>query len=153
MLNTSRPCSHPVRTPEFTVCRRHKRHHLPGIYLASWLGYVQVLSLGVPPGHTHPLPVSNVPSDPLWLKSQCRFWVSSASPMKLTLVPFQPQDFLLPTSFFNLRPVTPSLVHSQLRVTLAVLLMDTLPEPATPQKLNNYSQSKQKIHQQPKQPP
>lgn len=134
-------------------CRRHKRHHLPGIYLACRLGHVQVLSLGVPLGHTHPLPVSNVPSDPLWFKSQCRFWASAASSMKLTLVPSAPQHFPLPTSLFNLHPVTPSLVHSQLRVTSAVLLMDTFPEPATSQKLNNYAQSKWKIHQQPKQLP
>lgn len=95
----------------------------------------------------------NVPSDPLWFKSQCRFWASAASPVKFTLVPPASQHFPLPTSLFNLCPVTPSLVHSQLRVTLTVLLMDTFPEPATSQKLNNYSQSKRKIHQQLKQLP
>lgn len=95
----------------------------------------------------------NVPSDPPWFKSQCRFWASAATLMKLTLVPPTSQHFPLPTRLFDLRPVTPFLVHSQLRVTLAVLLMDTFPEPATSQKLNDYSQSKWKIHQQPKQLP
>lgn len=54
----------------------------------------------------------NVPSDSLWFKSQCRFWASAATLMKLTLVPPTPQHFPLPTRLFDLRPVTPSLVQS-----------------------------------------
>lgn len=61
LLDISRPCSHLVRTPECTSTHGVRATqetppawHLPGMRA----GYAQVLSLGVPLGHTHPLPVS-----------------------------------------------------------------------------------------------